>query len=94
MTGTALPGTVVIMRPRHPLAGRELRVLGGMRRHGRLELLVVLPAGLAAGDRLTLTASAGVVIARRDPERHGDHACQALHRDPGRAAPPVRAAGW
>jgi hypothetical protein len=36
VTGTALPGTVVIMRPRHPLAGRELRVLGGMRRHGRL----------------------------------------------------------
>ena len=33
------------MRPRHPLAGRELRVLGGMRRHGRLELLLVLPDG-------------------------------------------------
>jgi len=45
VTGAALPGTVVIMRPRHPLAGRELRVLGGMRRHGRLELLVVLPDG-------------------------------------------------
>ena len=41
----ALPGTVVITRPRHPLAGRELRVLGGMRRHGRLELLLVLPDG-------------------------------------------------
>jgi len=35
-----LPGTVVVTRPRHPLAGRELRVLGGMRRHGRLELLL------------------------------------------------------
>ena len=45
VTGTTLPGTVVIMRPRHPLAGRELRVLGGMRRHGRLELLLVLPDG-------------------------------------------------
>ena len=44
MTGE-LPGTVVITRPRHPLAGRELRVLGGMRRHGRLELLLVLPDG-------------------------------------------------
>ena len=42
---TGLPGTVVITRPRHPLAGRELRVLGGMRRHGRLELLLVLPDG-------------------------------------------------
>ncbi len=44
MTGE-LPGTVVVTRPRHPLAGRELRVLGGMRRHGRLELLLVLPDG-------------------------------------------------
>ena len=41
----ALPGTVVITRPRHPLEGLELRVLGGMRRHGRLELLLVLPDG-------------------------------------------------
>jgi hypothetical protein len=37
---------VVVTRERHPLAGRELRVLGGMRRHGRLELLLlVLPDG-------------------------------------------------
>jgi hypothetical protein len=42
---TALPQTVTITRPRHPLAGRELRVLGGMRRHGRPELLLVLPDG-------------------------------------------------
>jgi hypothetical protein len=28
---SALAGTVVITRPRHPLAGRELRVLGRMR---------------------------------------------------------------
>ena len=41
----ALPGTAVITRERHPLQGRELRVLGGMRRHGRLELLLVLPDG-------------------------------------------------
>ena len=45
MTAAALPGTVVVTRPRHPLAGRELRVLGGMRRHGRLELLLVLSDG-------------------------------------------------
>src|SRR3954452_6749613 len=32
-------------RSRHPLQGRELRVLGRMRRHGRLELLLVLPDG-------------------------------------------------
>jgi hypothetical protein len=41
----ALPDTTVITRARHPLEGRELRVLGGMRRHGRLELLLVLPDG-------------------------------------------------
>ena len=37
--------SVVITRPRHPLQGKSLRVLGGMRRHGRLELLLVLPDG-------------------------------------------------
>ena len=41
----ALPGTVVIIRPRHPLHGRELRVLGRMRRHGVRELLVEIPDG-------------------------------------------------
>ena len=40
-----LPGTVTVTRPRHPLEGRELRVLGGMRRHGQPELLLVLPDG-------------------------------------------------
>ena len=45
MSAAALPGTVVVTRPRHPLAGRELRVLGGMRRHRRLELLLVLSDG-------------------------------------------------
>jgi len=36
---------VTITRPRHPLAGEPLRVLGSLRRHGRLELLLVLPDG-------------------------------------------------
>jgi hypothetical protein len=36
---------VVITRSRHPLEGKSLQVLGRMRRHGRLELLVVLPDG-------------------------------------------------
>ncbi len=45
MTAVPPPGTVVITRPRHPLAGRELRVLGAMRRHGARELLVELPDG-------------------------------------------------
>lgn len=29
--------TVVVVRPRHPLEGQTLRMLGQMRRHGRLE---------------------------------------------------------
>jgi hypothetical protein len=37
--------SVVITRARHPLEGRSLPVLGRMRRHGRLELLLVLPDG-------------------------------------------------
>jgi hypothetical protein len=37
--------SVVITRPRHPLEGQRLRVAGRMRRHGRLELLLVLPDG-------------------------------------------------
>ena len=36
---------MVITQARHPLEGRDLRVLGGMRRHGRLELMLVLPDG-------------------------------------------------
>ena len=34
-----------ITRPRHPFEGQPLQVLGGMRRHGVLELLLVLPDG-------------------------------------------------
>jgi hypothetical protein len=41
----ALPATVVITQARHPLEGRDLRVLGWMRRLGRLELMLELPDG-------------------------------------------------
>ena len=37
--------SVLVTRPRHPLQGRTLDVLGQMRRHGRVELLLVLPDG-------------------------------------------------
>src|SRR5215207_6606457 len=37
--------SVVVTRRRHPLEGLSLRELGRMRRHGRLELLLVLPDG-------------------------------------------------
>lgn len=48
MTG-ALPQAVLVTLPRHPLEGRELEVLGRMRRHGRLELLLAVPG---SGKRL------------------------------------------
>ncbi len=41
----ALPATVAVTQSRHPLAGRDLRVLGWMRRLGRLELMLELPDG-------------------------------------------------
>jgi hypothetical protein len=41
----ALPGTVAVTQARHPLEGRDLRVLGWMRRLGRLELMLELPDG-------------------------------------------------
>ena len=37
-----------VIRRRHPFEGRVLPVLGGMRRRGVLELLVVLPDGSKA----------------------------------------------
>jgi hypothetical protein len=40
-----LPSAVTITRSRHSFEGKSLRVLGGMRRHGALELLLVLPDG-------------------------------------------------
>lgn len=36
---------MTVTRPRHPLQDRSLRVLGGMRRHGVMELLLELPDG-------------------------------------------------
>jgi len=41
----ALPATVTVTQARHPLEGRDLRVLGWMRRLGRLELMLELPDG-------------------------------------------------
>ena len=41
----ALPATVTVNQARHPMEGRELRVLGWMRRHGQLELMLELPDG-------------------------------------------------
>jgi hypothetical protein len=60
---------------------------------GRVADRVTIAAlGWRGGDRLIVTADAGVMIARR-PGRNGDRAVQAVHRDPGRAAAPLRTAG-
>jgi hypothetical protein len=45
VTARQLPASVTVTRLRHPLEGRELRVLGWMHRHARLELLLELPDG-------------------------------------------------
>jgi hypothetical protein len=45
VTARQLPDSVIITLRRHPLEGRELRVLGWMRRHGRMELILELPGG-------------------------------------------------
>jgi hypothetical protein len=56
---------VLVTRPRHPLRGWRLPVIGAMRRLGRDELLVVLPDGsktlmpAAWTDRDTTTANEG-----------------------------------
>ena len=42
---SAVPDTVRLTRSRHPFEGRQLPVLGSMRRHRVCELLVVLPDG-------------------------------------------------
>ncbi len=39
------PAAVTIVRARHPLEGQALRLLGWMRRHGQLDLILVLPDG-------------------------------------------------
>jgi hypothetical protein len=44
VTGT-FPASVTVTRPHHPVEGRELAVLGRMRRHGQPELLLVFPDG-------------------------------------------------
>ena len=53
---------------------------------------IIAALGWRGGDRLTLTAEAGVVIARRDPGGMVTVPARPLRRDPGRAAPPLRAA--
>ena len=49
--------------------------------------------GWQPGDRLTFTAAAGVVIARRDPAGMVTMPAEAVPGHPGGAAAPLRAAG-
>jgi hypothetical protein len=67
---------------------------GRIHASGRVADRVTIAAlGWRGGDRLTLTADAGVMIARRDTGGMVAVPARALHRDPGRAAPALRAAG-
>ena len=54
---------------------------------------VTCALGWREGDRLTLTASPGVVTARRDPGGMVTVPARGLPRDSRRAAPPLRPAG-
>ena len=54
---------------------------------------VTCALGWREGDRLTLTASPGVVTARRDPRGMVIRAGPRLPRDSRRPAPPLRPAG-
>ena len=66
---------------------------GRMDEWGRVaDRAMIAALGWQPGDRLTLTAAAGVVIGAPRPGRHGHHAGQAVPRDPGRAAAPLRPA--
>lgn len=81
-----------------PLASPPVRPdvvygLGRIDASGRVADRTVLGAlGWRGGDRLTLTASAGVMVARRDPGGMVAVPGRALHRVPGRDAAPVRLA--
>ena len=70
-----------------PAVGRDSDVVYGFGRidaSGRIaDRAVVSALGWRCGDRLTLTAQAGVILARR----HDHGACPAVRRGPGRAAP-------
>ena len=92
-------------RPGKPGAGHPMPLAGPPGRpdvvygFGRIDAsgrvadrATIAALGWRGGDRLTVTAKAGVMIAPR-PGRHGDSAGPALRGDPGSAAPPLRAAG-
>ena len=67
--------------------------IGRIDASGRIADRAVTSAlGWRGGDRLTLTADAGVVTARRDPGGMITLPGPRLHRDSRRAAPPLRPA--
>ena len=59
---------------------------------GSADRAVISALGWRGGDRLTLTADAGVVTARRDPGGMVTLPASAYIAIPGRAAPPLRPA--
>jgi hypothetical protein len=67
--------------------------IGRIDASGRIADRTVTSAlGWRGGDRLTLTADAGVVTARRDPGGMVTRAGPVVHHDSRRAAPPLRPA--
>ncbi len=81
MTGT-FPAAVTVTRPRHPVEGRKLAVLGRMRRHGQPELLLVFPDGakrLVPESWTDAVPAVGAPIPASRPD--------ARRREPHRAVP-------
>jgi hypothetical protein len=84
-----------LARPAHvpPAPADVVYGIGRIDASGRIADRAVTNAlGWRGGDRLTLTAEAGVVTARRDPGGMITLPRARLHRDSRRAAPPLRAA--
>jgi hypothetical protein len=87
--------SAVITRPRHPLQGRSLPVLGRLRRHGRVELLLVLPDGSKSLVPAAWTDQADTEDVEEAAATLGSltdllHACAVLAARAGRC-PPGRA---
>jgi hypothetical protein len=58
-----LPAEVELTNPRHPLAGRRVRVMSAYRRNGGVWLMVMLPDGFPAPVRVGDTDLGGPCVA-------------------------------
>jgi len=62
---------VFVRREHHPLLGKQLLVYGWMRRHGRLDLILVLPDGSKSLVPASWTDLDPQIAGRPEPEPSG-----------------------